>query len=283
MDKATLIGLVLGIGAVIGGQALEGGNLHSIMQLTAGIIVFGGTFGAVFISFPFEVVLSGFKDIKTIIIQPPQDPGQIVAQIINYANKARKEGILSLEKEIMNVQDPFLSKAMTMAVDGIEPHVIREAMENELAYMDEHGKMSAKVFQSAGGYAPTIGILGAVLGLIHVMENLNDPSKLGAGIAVAFVATVYGVGSANLLFLPFSTKLQMRHRHRMIIKEMILEGVVAVSTGENPRLIKEKLMAFLPDLQKNKEAKRGRRSPSIPQTVIRQVRLSEGDLGDKRK
>jgi chemotaxis protein MotA len=256
MDKASLIGLVLGIGAVLGGQALEGGSIHSIMQLTAGIIVMGGTFGAVFLSFPFKVVLGGFKDIKTIIKEPPQDPGQIIAQITNYANKARKEGILSLEKEIKNVTDPFLSKAMTMAVDGIEPHVIREAMENELAYMDEHGKMSSKVFQAAGGYAPTVGILGAVLGLIHVMENLNDPSKLGSGIAVAFVATVYGVGSANLLFLPFSTKLQVRHRHRMIIKEMILEGVVAVSTGENPRLIEEKLKAFLPDLPKNQGAEK---------------------------
>lgn len=257
MDKASLIGLVIGIGAVLGGQVLEGGSVHSIMQLTAAIIVFGGTFGAVFLSFPFHGVIGGFKDLKTIIIEPAQDPSQIIAQITTFANKARKEGILSLEKEIKNVQDPFLSKALTMAVDGIEPHIIRETMENELAYMDEHGKMSSKVFQAAGGYAPTIGILGAVLGLIHVMENLNDPSKLGAGIAVAFVATVYGVGSANLLFLPFASKLAMRHRHHMIIKEMILEGVAAVATGENPRLIEEKLTAFLPDLQKIKGGKKG--------------------------
>jgi len=255
MDKATIIGIVLGIGAVIGGQTLEGGNIHSIMQLTAAIIVFGGTFGAVFLSFPFHNVLGGFKGIKKIIKEPPQDPYQIIAQITNYGNKARKEGILSLEKEVKNAEDPFLKKALTMAVDGVEPNMIREAMGNELEYCDEHGKVDSKIFKAAGGYAPTIGILGAVLGLIHVMENLNDPSKLGAGIATAFVATVYGVGSANLLFLPIANKLEVRHRHEMIIKEMILEGVVAVSTGENPRLIEEKLNSFLSEKQKqNRQA-----------------------------
>jgi chemotaxis protein MotA len=250
MDKATIIGIVLGIGAVIGGQALEGGSIHSIMQVTAAIIVFGGTFGAVFLSFPFQNVLGGFKGINKILKEPPQDPYQIIAQITNYGNKARKEGILSLEKEVKSVEDPFLKKALTMAVDGVEPNMIREAMGNELDYCDEHGKVDSKIFKAAGGYAPTIGILGAVLGLIHVMENLNDPSKLGSGIATAFVATVYGVGSANLLFLPIANKLEVRHRHEMIIKEMILEGVVAVSTGENPRLIEEKLNSFLSEKQK---------------------------------
>jgi chemotaxis protein MotA len=251
MDKATLIGLVLGIGAVIGGQILEGGHVGSIMQMTAAIIVFGGTFGAVFISFPFHDVLDSFKGVKKTIKEPPLNPYQIINQITSYANKARKEGILSLEKEVKNVGDPFLKKALTMAVDGVEPHAIREAMSTEIEYLDEHGKVHGKVFKSAGGYAPTIGILGAVLGLIHVMENLNDPSKLGAGIATAFVATVYGVGSANLLFLPIANKLDVRHRHDMIIKEMILEGIVAVSTGDNPRLIEERLTSFLSEKQKN--------------------------------
>ncbi len=251
MDKATLIGLVLGIGAVLGGQVLEGGHIGSIMQITAAIIVLGGTFGAVFISYPFQDVVGGFKGIKKILKEPAQDPYQIITQITNYANKARKEGILSLEKEIKNIEDTFLKKALTMAVDGVEPHAIREAMGTELDYLDEHGKTSSKIFKSAGGYAPTIGILGAVLGLIHVMENLNDPSKLGAGIATAFVATVYGVGSANLLFLPIASKLEIRHRHEMIIREMVLEGIVAVSTGENPRLIEEKLTSFLSEKQRS--------------------------------
>lgn len=259
MDKATLIGLALGIGAILIGQALEGGRIGSIMQFTAAFIVLGGTFGAVFVSFPFDGVMGAFKDIKVTLKEPSHNPYQVITQITGYANKARKEGILSLEKEVKNVEDPFLKKALTMAVDGIEPHAIREAMETELGYLEEHGKMSSKVFKAAGGYSPTIGILGAVLGLIHVMENLNDPSKLGAGIAVAFVATIYGVGIANLIFLPLASKLELRHRHEMIIKEMILEGVVSVSTGENPRLIEEKLKAFLTEKQKslnNSESKK---------------------------
>ncbi len=254
MDKATLIGLVGGIGAILLGQTLEGGHVGSIMQITAAIIVLGGTFGAVFVSFPFDGVMDAFKGIKIALKEPTHDPRQMITQITTYANKARKEGILSLEKEIKNIDDPFLKKALTLAVDGIEPHAIREAMETELSYIDEHGKMSSKVFKAAGGYAPTIGILGAVLGLIHVMENLNDPSKLGAGIAVAFVATVYGVGSANLIFLPIASKLELRHRHDMILKEMIIEGIVSVSTGENPRLIEEKLRAFLTEKQKSLSA-----------------------------
>ena len=252
MDKASLIGLVMGIGAIVGGQVLEGGSIHSIMQFTAAIIVFGGTFGAVFLSYPFHNVLGAFKDLRIIIQEPLRDPSAIITQLSKYANKARREGILSLEKEMKNINDPFLSKALNMAVDGIEPHAIREAMETELEYLDEYGKVNSKVFKAAGGYAPTIGILGAVLGLIHVMENLNDPSKLGSGIAVAFVATVYGVGSANLLFLPIATKMEMRHRHDMILNEMMLEGVVAVATGENPRLIEEKLQSFLSEIEKNK-------------------------------
>jgi chemotaxis protein MotA len=262
MDKATLIGLFLGFAAIIGGQVLEGGSLHSIMQFTAAVIVMGGTFGAVFVSYPFQDVMEGFRGVRKVLKEPPQDPFQIIQQIITYANKARREGILSLEKEIKNIRDPFLAKALTMSVDGIEPHVIREAMESELEYLNEYGKVSSKVWRAAGGYAPTIGILGAVLGLIHVMENFSDPSKLGAGIAVAFVATVYGVGSANLLFLPMATKLEVRHRQVMILNEMILEGVVALSTGENPRLIEEKLTSFLSDLQKEKRSTSVSKAPA---------------------
>lgn len=247
---------MLGLAAIVGGTVLEGGQVGSIMQITAAVIVFGGTLGAVFVSYPFSNVMRALRNVKAVMKEAPEDPFQIISRLTSYANKARKEGILSLEKEIKNIRDSFLRKALTMAVDGVEPQVIREAMETELAYRDEHGKVDSKIFKSAGGYAPTIGILGAVLGLIHVMENLNDPTKLGAGIAVAFVATVYGVGSANLLFLPIANKLEIRHRHRMIINEMILEGVLSVSTGENPRLIEEKLKAFLSETQKAGRGKR---------------------------
>lgn len=252
MDLSSIIGLVLGIGAVVGGQILEGGSLHSIMQFTAGAIVLGGTAGAIFLSFPLKDVMGAAKGLGVVLHEPKNDPFAIIAQISSFANKARKEGILSLEKDIQELKDPFLKKALTMAIDGIEPKSIRETMETELQYMEEYGAVSGQIFEAAGGYAPTIGILGAVLGLIHVMENLADPSKLGSGIACAFVATVYGVGSANLIFLPVGNKLKMRHRQDIIAKEMILEGVVAVSIGENPRLIEDKLKSFLSEADKQK-------------------------------
>lgn len=245
MDTATLVGLILGFSAIVGGQVLEGGHVQSILQPTAAVIVFAGTLGAVCISFPLKNVIGAFRAVGDILREPTRDPRALIKQINVYANKARREGILALEKELHSVKDPFLRKAIMLAIDGVEPKLIRETMETDLQYLDEYGSFNSQIFESAGGYAPTIGILGAVLGLIHVMENLNDPSMLGTGIAVAFVATVYGVGSANLVFLPIGNKLKLRHRHEMIIKEMILEGMVAVSIGENPRLIEDKLKSFL--------------------------------------
>jgi chemotaxis protein MotA len=245
MDTATLVGLILGISAVVGGQVLEGGHVLSILQPTAAVIVFGGTLGAVCVSYPLKNIIGAFRAVGDILKEPARDPRALIRQINAYANKARREGILALEKDLHRVKDPFLKKAIMLAIDGVEPKLIRETMETDLQYLDEYGSFSSLIFESAGGYAPTIGILGAVLGLIHVMENLNDPSMLGTGIAVAFVATVYGVASANLLFLPVGNKLKIRHRHEMIIKEMMLEGVVAVSIGENPRLIEDKLKSFL--------------------------------------
>ncbi|MFH1146509.1 MAG: flagellar motor protein [Pseudomonadota bacterium] len=259
MDIASIIGLVLGFGAVIGGQILEGGSLHSITQFTAFIIVLGGTMGAVFLSFPLHSLIASAKGLAIVMREPKNDPYSIITQISGFANKARKEGILSLEKDVQAIEDPFLKKALTLAIDGIEPKSIRETMETELEYLEEYGAYSSKVYEAAGGFSPTIGILGAVLGLIHVMENLSDPSKLGSGIACAFVATVYGVGSANLIFLPVASKLKIRHRSDIIAKEMILEGVVAVSVGENPRLIEDKLKAFLSEAQKAKPLPQGPR------------------------
>jgi chemotaxis protein MotA len=255
VDIATIIGLVLGIGAVVGGQVLEGGSLYAIMQPTAAIIVFGGTLGAICLSFPLKNVTGAAKAAASVMREPALKPHELIDQINGYANKARREGILSLEKELESIQDPFLKKAIMLAIDGVEPKVIRETLETDLQYMEEYGSFHAKIYEAAGGYSPTVGILGAVLGLIHVMENLSDPSQLGGGIAVAFVATVYGVGSANLIFLPVGNKLKIRHRNEMIIKEMMLEGVVAVSVGENPRLIEDKLKSFLAEMKEEPPAK----------------------------
>ncbi len=178
-------------------------------------------------------------------LAPKVNNKDVITEIIGYANKARRQGIISLETDVESVTDPFLKKALNMAVDGIEPKALRETMEAEMANMEEEGELPIKFWEAAGGYSPTIGIIGAVLGLIHVMENLTDPSKLGGGIAVAFVATVYGVSLANIVYFPIAGKLKLRHRAHMVSKEIILAGVIAILEGENPRLIEDKLKSYL--------------------------------------
>jgi chemotaxis protein MotA len=255
MDLATVIGLILAMGAILGGQAMEGGSIESILQPTAAIIVLGGTFGACLVSFPLKTAISSFKSVVRVFLESKLDNRQVIAEIIRYANKARKEGIISLEAEIQNASDPFLRKALTMAVDGVEPKILRETMEMEIGNLEEEGEHPIKFWEAAGGYSPTIGILGAVLGLIHVMENLSDPSKLGSGIAVAFVATVYGVGLANLVYLPFSGKLKLKLKSDMLVKQIIFIGVISILEGENPRLIEDKLKSFVHDKEAGTDEK----------------------------
>ncbi len=257
MDITTIIGLVLGLTAVVGGALLEGLHLSAISQPTAAVIVFGGTFGATILSFPLRVILGAGKAFIRVFLEPKTKNAAVIGEIIGYANKARKDGLISLESMIPTASDEFLKKAMSLAVDGTDPKVLRETMEIELNHMDEAGETETKVFESAGGFSPTIGIIGAVLGLIHVMENLSDPSKLGSGIAVAFVATVYGVGSANLFFLPMATKLKMKHKLSMTAKEMMLEGVIGMLEGVNPRIIEEKLKGYLHEDEKPKGSGKG--------------------------
>lgn len=244
MDVATIIGLVLGLGAIIGGAALEGLHLNSLIQPTAALIVLGGTFGAAFISFPLHTAIQAVKDIKKLISVSAKND-DLITEICGYAAKARKNGIISLEQDAQNHKDPFMKKAISLSVDGVEPKDIQELLELELSAFEEHAKMSAEFYEAAGGYAPTIGIIGAVLGLIHVMSNLSDTSKLGAGIAVAFVATIYGLITANIICLPFATKIKHRVKDDVLRKEMIIAGIVAVQNGENPRFIEERLKSYL--------------------------------------
>jgi len=245
MDLGTIIGLLLAFGGILGGQAIEGGSVGSLIQGTAAIIVLGGTFGACLIQFPLSVFIASMKSVSKALFAPKTRNRNVIAEIIRYANKARRQGIVSLESDVENIEDPFLKKALNMAVDGVEPKALRETMEVEMANMEEEGELPIKFWEAAGGYSPTIGIIGAVLGLIHVMENLADPSKLGQGIAVAFVATVYGVTMANVVYLPIAGKLKLRHKASMVAKEIILAGVVSILEGENPRLIEDKLKSYL--------------------------------------
>ncbi len=244
MDIASIIGIVLALVGILLGQALEGGSARQILQPTAALIVFGGTFGATLVNFPLRVVLAALRELTHAFIDKEQRPETIIQQIVGYAVKARKEGIISLEREAAQAEDPFIRKALIMAVDGANPKELRQSMEMELAYREEHDELTVKVFEAAGGYAPTIGILGAVIGLIQVMQNLDDIVEVGKGIAVAFVATIYGVGSANLFFLPIAGKLKIKQRRMSILAEMALEGIISILEGLNPRIIEDRLRSF---------------------------------------
>jgi chemotaxis protein MotA len=245
MDLATILGITIAVAGIFLGQALEGGSILQIFQPTAAVIVFGGTLGATMTGFPMSVMKQAARDLLHIFRDTKTQGDDVIDQVIRFTNKARREGVISLEKDAAGVEDDFFRKAILMAVDGSEPKELRQTMEVELQYIDERGEHSARVYEAAGGYAPTIGIIGAVLGLIQVMQHLNNMEEVGKGIAVAFVATIYGVAAANIFFLPIAAKLKFKHRQQMIIKEMMLEGALGILEGQNPRLIEGKLTSFL--------------------------------------
>ena len=251
MDKATLGGLVLAIGGIVLGLLIEGGNLGQVLQPTAAMIVFGGTLGAILIQYPLPVAVNGFKRLVHVFIEPPQNAQATIELLVKYANQARREGIISLDKETERIQDPFLRRALMLAVDGTESQELRKIMELELDNKEEQEEKIPQLFESAGGFSPTIGIIGAVLGLIQVMQHLDKIEEVGRGIAVAFVATIYGVGAANLFFLPVAGKLKIRVREEQIIREMTLEGVISILEGMNPRMLEAKLLGFLTQAHKD--------------------------------
>ena len=229
---------------IVGGLLLEKGSIADIAQATAAMIVLGGTLGAVLITTPMAVVLRAFRAVRTVLVEPVQPFGATIDEIIGYAGKARRNGIVSLETEAQAIRNPFLNKALNLAVDGTDLQELRSMMELEISVAEQRYEAEAKVWEAAGGYAPTIGIIGAVMGLIQVMKHLEDIKEVGHGIAVAFVATVYGVGLANIFFLPAAAKLRARSRQAVMLCELILEGVVGIVEGLNPKLIRVKLEAF---------------------------------------
>ena len=259
LDITTVLGLGLSLGLIVAGHVLEGGKAQSLWQGAAALIVFGGTLGAVLVSFSFAEVRQAFLALKHVLLEDRRSNDDMLNAINRLAIKARKEGIMRLEDDAERVDDLFLRRGLALAVDGATPATVRTMLEGESMSRYDAEEGPARVFESAGGYAPTIGILGAVMGLIHVMENLSDPSKLGAGIAVAFVATVYGVGSANLIFLPIGTKLRARAARNARRREVLMEGVLAIQEGLNPRLIDQKLRGLLAEADaKGKPQIRGR-------------------------
>jgi len=245
MDILSLIGLAVGLAAIVGGQLLEGGNLGSLVQVTAFVIVIGGTLGAVMLQHPIGVFALGMRIARWAIRPPVIQYRALIRRVVGWSNTARRGGLLALEPQLASAGGGYDRKGLQLLIDGAEPATLRAILERDIETFEHSHRAAAKVWESAGGYAPTVGIMGAVMGLIHVMENLSDPSKLGAGIAVAFVATIYGVGSANLMFLPLAGKLKTVIGREVKRREMLIDGLVAIANGDNPRIIEGRLEGYL--------------------------------------
>lgn len=245
MDILSVLGILIGLAAIVGGNAMEGGHLSGLANAPAAVIVIGGTFGAAMLQTPMHTFRHSFVILRWIFFPPVTNMRDNISRVINWSMTARKEGLLGLEAITENEADSFARKGLQLLVDGGEPESIRSILEVELITQEDRDLQASKVFEAMGGYSPTIGIIGAVMGLIHVMGNLADPSKLGAGIATAFVATIYGVGLANLLFLPIASKLKTTIKAYSNQREMIIEGLIAIADGENPRTIEMKLEGYI--------------------------------------
>ena len=251
-DLASILGIVVAFGAIAAGLLMEKGSPSDVMQVSAAVIVLGGTLGACMITAPLSSLIAAAKGLKSVFLQEVIHTDVAIEEVIRYATKARKSSVISLEEDLPGISDPFLQKALTLAVDGTDISELRQMMELELSMKEKHAEAAAKVFEAAGGYSPTVGIIGAVLGLIQVMKHLEDISEVGRGIAVAFVATVYGVAVANLFFLPAASKLKSRIHDEVEANELMLTGVGSILEGMNPKLIRVKLEAFLHDKGKKK-------------------------------
>ncbi|MGG2197754.1 MULTISPECIES: flagellar motor protein [Paenibacillus] len=245
MDLMTIIGIIIGIGGLIGGYMMDGGHISALFVPSSMLIIAGGTIGAVLVSFPLKQIKDIGKALNMAFREKKQDPGQVIEELVDMATVARREGVLALEQRAQENENPFLRDGLMMVVDGTDPELTRQILELEIDALENHHEGWAKMFEAAGGYAPTMGIIGTVMGLIHVLGNLDDPGSLGPAIAVAFTATLYGVGSANLILLPIASKIKVRSADQVAEMELMLEGILALQAGENPQLIKKKLSSFL--------------------------------------
>lgn len=253
MDITTILGLIIGFAGLLGGYAMDGGHLNALSVPSAMLIVFGGTIGAVVVSFPRSQLKGIGSALKMAFREPAHDPLHLIDEIVEMATIARREGVLALEERAQENKNPFLHEGLLMVVDGTDPELTRQILELEMDALETHHEGYAKIFESAGGFAPTMGIIGTVLGLIHVLGNMGgDPDSLAPAIAVAFTATLYGVFSANVVYLPIATKIKIRSKEQIAEMELMLEGILALQAGENPQLIRKKLMSFL-HLKKKKD------------------------------
>lgn len=241
MDFVSIIGLIVGFSSMVVAFLIEGGSIASLLQITAATIVFGGTIAATMTSFPLKELKKIPGMFKSIFFEKEFNEVEIINQLASYSEKARKEGLLSLESVIEENPNPMIRKGLMFVVDGIEPQVVRDILDRESFLHEQEYRAGAEIFEAAGGYSPTMGIVGTVMGLISVLSSLDDPSHLGEAIAVAFVATLYGVAFANLMWLPFANKIKVKAKKEVMVNDLIIEGLLAIQAGENPKIIKEKL------------------------------------------
>jgi len=245
MDLATIIGLIVAIGGALGGYLVEGGALLALLSLPSVLIVLGATVGAVFISMPLRELKEIPQLIKLVLFERNLDYNSLIAKITELANIARKEGILSLEPLIRELENKFLASGLLMVVDGMDKEAAKSIMEAEINAVQERHFRRAKIFELAGGFCPTMGIMGTVMSMISIMKELDDPGTLGPKIGMAFTATLYGVGFANVLFFPIAEKLKSKNHEEMIYMEICMEGILSIQAGESPKIINEKLMVFV--------------------------------------
>ncbi len=245
MDRGSLIGLGLAVAAILGGQAMEGGHIGLFVQPTAFVIVMGGTLAAVLLHYPLPVFMQGVRMARWVFRPPESEAGALIRRVVQWAHTARQDGLLALEKHVNMTHDPFQKSSLQLLIDGADADKLRDTLDVQIVNFETAERQAARVWEAAGGYAPTLGILGAVMGLIHVMENLSDPGKLGTGIAVAFVATIYGVGLANLVFLPIANRIKFTIARRVSEREIICDGLMGIAQGDNPRIIEARLKGYL--------------------------------------
>jgi chemotaxis protein MotA len=245
IDISTIFGIVLGFASLIAGILLEGGNLMSYVGLSAAVIIFGGTIGATIISFPTKTLLTVPRLLTIAFTEHTHDIPDVIKKLVGFSERARREGILCLESELANTNDEFLKSGLQLVIDGTDPALVRDTLETKIAFIAERHHLGAGVIEAAGGYAPTMGIVGTVLGLINVLSNITNASELAGAIALAFIATLYGIASANLIWLPLANKLKTKHEHEHLVKHIMLEGIMSLQSGDNPRIVEQKLKAFL--------------------------------------
>jgi chemotaxis protein MotA len=270
VDKTTIPGLVLGIGAMLVSVLLEGGSLGALLNLPAAVLVIGGTLGTAMISFPFTAVMSLPKYFVSAAMDKSVDARETIEVFVQLADRARREGLLALEQRAQELE-PFAKRGMLMVVDGNDPSLVREVLETEISATERRHRSGYALLEAMGGFAPTMGIIGTVMGLVNVLSHLSDPSELGHSIATAFIATLYGVGTANLMWLPLANKLKQKSAHEAWLRELVIEGVMSVQAGDNPRVVREKLEAQLAPSQRGAAAKAesnaaaaGKSEPSAP-------------------